>query len=238
MKKNYIYGENTVKEFIKSNKRLKKVFLTANRRDIISYCKAKQIDFAIKPITFFKKISLHSQNIAAEVFPYEYHSLDYIKKLNQNATILILDEIQDPQNFGAIIRSAAAANAQAIIIADKRQVDVNSTVERTSVGTTNKIPIIKVANITNTIIKLKKEDFWIYGATLAHNSIDYRKPNYEGKCAIVIGSEGSGIKPAIQKNCDQLISIPLSNNVESLNASVAGALILYHVYNQKFPYLK
>ena len=238
MKKQFIYGQNTVYEFIKSPQRLKTVFLMPDQKELINHCKKNNINFEIKAIEFFKKISSHSQNIAAEVHPYEYKSIDYLNKLGENSTILILDEIQDPHNFGAIIRSAAASNVDAIIIAKNRQVEVTCSVERTAVGTTTKIPIIKVANLTNTIIKLKKLNYWVYGAALGSRTIDYRKPNYQGKTAIVIGSEGFGIKPIVAKNCDELIFIPLANNVESLNASVASAVILYYVYNQKFPLIK
>lgn len=235
MNKSYIYGINTVKEFLYSSKRVKKIITTPAHKEVIEFCKKKNVNFEIKDNYFFKKVSSHSQGLVAEVEPFSYVNLDLLKKLDQNATLLILDQIQDPHNFGAIIRTAAASGVSAIIVANKNQVDVTSTVERVAVGTTNKIKIIKVANITNTIAKLKQEKFWVYGTSLSETSVDYRQIDYKGKTAIVIGSEGKGIKPIIQKACDQNIVIPLKNNVESLNASVATAVVLYHIYGVKNP---
>ena len=235
MYKNYIYGINTVKEFLNSSKRVKKIFTTPGHKEIIEFCKKKNITFEIKSNDFFKKVSSYSQGLAAEVEPFSYVDLGLVKKLGKDSTLLLLDQVQDPHNFGAIIRTAAASGVDAIIVADKNQVNVTSAVERVAVGTTNKIKIIKVANITNTITKLKNEGFWVYGASLTNESLDYRKVDYKGKTAIVIGSEGKGIKPIIQRACDQNIIIPLTNEVESLNASVATAVILYHIYGVKNP---
>ena len=150
--------------------------------------------------------------------------------------IVILDHLEDPHNLGAIIRTCAAAEVDAIIIPKDRQVGVNSTVMKTSGGTLINTKIASVSNLVNTIKKLKKNGFWVVGTAL-ENSIDYRKIDYSGKVALVIGNEGHGMSRLVTEECDFIANIPMNKDVNSLNASVASGIMIYEVVrNRKYEY--
>ena len=144
----------------------------------------------------------------------------------------MLDHIEDPHNFGAIIRTCEAAGIKSIIIPKDRQVQINSTVMKTSVGTLDNMNIISVSNLGYAIDKLKDNGFWIYGTSL-ENSVDYRDVDYDGKVAIIIGNEGSGISNIVSKKCDYLIKIPMYGKTNSLNASVAAGITIYEVIRNR-----
>ena len=154
----------------------------------------------------------------------KYSSLeDIINK--ENPLVIILDHIEDPHNFGAIIRTCEATGVDGIIIPDDRCCEVNGTVVKTSVGTTERVKIARVKNLVNTMERLKKEGFWIFGTDM--DGEDFRKLDYKGKTAIVCGNEGSGMSRLVRENCDFIASIPMQGTVNSLNASVATAVIIF-----------
>ena len=161
---------------------------------------------------------------------YSYCPLNSFLKKNPN-NIIILDHIEDPHNLGAIIRTATAASFDGVIIPKDREVGVTSTVVKSSVGTIFDIDIVQVTNIKNTIEELKKEGFWIVGTSM--NGNDYRKIDYSGKVALVIGNEGKGMSKLVTDACDFLASIPIDSNVESLNASVAAGIMMYEVVRNR-----
>ena len=157
---------------------------------------------------------------------YQYTPLDKVLKRGDDK-ILILDHILDPHNFGAIIRTAVAAEFNAIIIPNDRQVLVNSTVVKTSVGALFDIDIVLVTNLNNTIKTLKDDGFWIYGTVM--NGEDYRDVDYDGKTCLIIGNEEKGISKLVKENCDFLVTIPINSKIDSLNASVAAGILMYEV---------
>ena len=165
------------------------------------------------------------QGVIIEVNDYNYYNFNDI----EGEFIVILDHIEDPHNFGAIIRTCAAAGIKSIIIPKDRSVKVTDTVVKTSAGTINKVKIIMVSNLIDCIKKLKKLNYYIYGADA--DGDNYQNIDYSGKKVLIIGNEGKGISPLVKKNCDFLISIPLKNNVESLNASVAAGILIYAGFN-------
>ena len=138
---------------------------------------------------------------------------------------MILDHLEDPHNFGAIIRTCEAAGVDGIIIPKNRTVEVNSTVMRTSVGALDNVKIAQVTNLKNTINYLKKQGFWIVGTDM--DGTDYTKIDYTGKMAIVTGSEGFGMSRIVRESCDFIATIPMKGKVNSLNASVATAIVIY-----------
>ena len=170
------------------------------------------------------------QGIIIDMEDYNYTSFNDLLDRDVNS-ILILDHILDPHNLGAIVRTAVAASIDAIIIPSDRQVLVNSTVVKTSVGAVFDIDIVLVNNINNTIKILKDNGFWIYGTVM--NGEDYTKVDYSGKTAIIIGNEEKGISKLVKENCDFLVTIPISNKIDSLNASVAAALMMYEVVRSR-----
>lgn len=171
------------------------------------------------------------QGILLYVSDFKYQELNTVFE-NQDDFIVILDHLEDPHNLGAIIRTCEAASVKSIIMPRDRQVQINATVMKTSVGTLDNINIISVSNLVNTIKKLKDNGFWIVGTAL-ENSVDYRKIDYNGKIALVIGNEGSGISDLVAKNCDFLAKIPMYGETNSLNASVAAGIMIYEVVRNR-----
>ncbi len=154
-------------------------------------------------------------------------------KKNENPLILILDEIQDTHNMGAIFRSAEASGVDGIIITQRNTAPLNETVEKTSAGAISHMKISQVSNLFQAMELLKDNGFWIYGSSLGKNSQNYSELNYKGAVAIVVGNEEKGIRKRVAENCDHLIQIPMLGKTQSLNVSVATGIILYEVVRQR-----
>jgi len=223
----YICGKNVAKEYLNGNNKVKKVFLNNNFNDneIMNLLKSKKIkiDYVDKRELDKKTLENH-QGIILEVDDFEYSNLNVILN-KENPLVVMLDHIQDPHNFGAIIRTCEAAGVDAIIIPKDRSVSVNGTVIRTSVGASKYVPIIRVTNLVNTIKELKKEGFWFFGTDM--NGENYSKLDYKGKTCLIIGNEGDGMSKLVKENCDFIASIPMIGRINSLNASVATGIIIY-----------
>ena len=229
----YVYGKNVVNEILKDNTPIKKVFLSDNfsDKDLLNklrslynntkYCKPYELD---------KIVDGNHQGIVLEVSDYQYFDIDDLL-VNENPLIVILDHLEDPHNFGAIIRTCEAAGIDGIIIPKNRSVDVNSTVMKTSTGALNHVKICQVTNLKNTMDYLKKKGFWIVGTDM--DGTDYTQVDYKGKMAIITGSEGFGMSRLVKDNCDFIASIPMYGEVNSLNASVATAIIIYEAIKQR-----
>lgn len=145
--------------------------------------------------------------------------------------IIVCDEIEDPHNLGAIIRTAETSGADGVIIPKRRSAGLNATVFKTSAGAVSYVPVARVSNLASAIDKLKDNGVWIYGTDAS--GTDYTKTDFTGSCAIVIGSEGFGISKLIQKKCDFMIKLPMMGKINSLNASVAGGIFMYEVLRQR-----
>ena len=171
-----------------------------------------------------------TQGIIAIIDSYRYAEIEEIlavaQQKNESPFILILDEIEDPHNLGALIRSAECAGIHGIIIPLHNAASVNSTVAKTSAGATAHLPIARVTNIAQTLDELKKAGVWIVGTELETAKL-YYEHDYRGSLAIVIGNEGKGIRRLVKEKCDFLVKIPMHGKIESLNASVAGALVMF-----------
>ena len=229
-----VYGRNVALEMLKNPKKVQKVILQQGFDDkkILSLLDNTNIPV----ITKSKKEIDHladgvHQGIILYVRNYQYYSLSDI--LTDDASfIVMLDHIEDPHNFGAIIRTCEAARVDAIIIPKDRQVQVNATVMKTSVGTLDQMKIVQVSNLATTIDTLKKENFWIVGTAL-ENSVDYRDIDYSGKIVLVIGNEGAGMSKLVMKKCDFIAKIPMYGTTNSLNASVASGIMIYEVVRNR-----
>lgn len=175
------------------------------------------------------------QGIAAQIAPYSYWELssliDHAKKTTE-PVVVIMDGIEDPHNLGSIIRTAEALGVQGIIIPQRRAVGITSTVMKVAAGALENIAIARVVNLNQAILKLKDEGFWIYGTTADTDTL-LQQVNFSGSVGLVIGSEGQGLSQLTEKNCDQLVTIPLVGVTPSLNASVAAAISLYEVFRQR-----
>ena len=231
----YVYGRNVGKDLLKDSKKIQKVFLQDNFSDkeLISMLEKAnlRVEYRSKREMDDLASGVH-QGIILTIPDYQYHDLDSILYSENDDLIVILDHIEDPHNFGAIIRTCEAAGIHSIIIPKDRQVQVNATVMKTSVGTVDTMNIVSVSNIANSIDKLKDAGYWIVGTSL-DNSVDYREVDYSGKIAIIIGNEGSGISQLVSKKCDFLVKIPMYGTTNSLNASVATGIMIYEVIRNR-----
>lgn len=232
-----ISGKNSITEALKSNTSINKIQIIKNGRgyeSIIELAKQKKIRFEFVDKAVLDRQTNFHQGVVADVIDYEYCEvkdiLDYADSISQAPFVLILDGIEDPHNFGAIIRSAECAGVHGIIIAKHRAVPVNETVVKTSAGAISNMKIARVTNINQAIDYLKENNVWVFGAESKGQSV--YKTNLTGAVAIVIGSEGAGISRLTLEKCDGVISLPLFGKVNSLNASVACGIVLYEVLRQ------
>lgn len=181
-----------------------------------------------------KKIE-NSQGVAVYISNFEYYKeFDEVYEnlaRKDKSLILILDEIQDPRNFGAIIRSSEVFKVDLIIIPERNSVRINETVVKTSTGAIEYVDIVKVTNLSDTINKLKKLDYWVYGAA-GEATMNYNEESYPDKVALVLGNEGSGIRKKVREHCDKLIKIPMYGKINSLNVSVATGILLSRIVNK------
>lgn len=227
----YIYGKNVVKEVLQNKKNIKKAYVYKNFNDKEIINKLSNIDICyLEKHELDKIVNENHQGIILVVDDYNYFDIEEIIK-KENSTIVILDHITDPHNFGAIIRTCEAAGVDGIIIPKDRSVQVNSTVIKVSTGAIENVKIARVTNLVNTINYLKKQNFWIVGTSMEGTS--YTKINYDGNIAIVIGNEGDGMSKLVKQNCDFIASIPMIGKTNSLNASVAAGIMIYEVVRQK-----
>lgn len=174
------------------------------------------------------------QGIVLKTTPYEYVTLEGLlasTKEKDNRFFLILDSIMDPHNFGSILRTADAAQVDGIIIPKHRAVGITPVVVKTSTGAVEHIPVARVTNLSQAVKKMKEDNIWVFGTDMS--GTDYRHWNVTGDIALVIGNEGKGMSPALKKEMDELITIPMGGHVQSLNAGVAAGLLMYEVYRNR-----
>ena len=239
----FIIGRNAVIEYLKNKENATKLFvqkgdLKGSIHKIIGMAKDKRIMIVEKDKRKLDELSEYQnhQGVILITEDYKYASLNEILEAGENSKtdplIIILDEITDPHNLGAIIRTAEAAGAHGVIIPNRRSASVNHTVHKTSVGATTFMKICKVVNIVQTIERLKKEGYWIYGAD-GKSQTKYTQNDYTGKVALVIGNEGKGISQSVKKHCDNLSYIPMYGKTESLNASTSAAIYIYEVLRNR-----
>ncbi|MDO5003315.1 MAG: 23S rRNA (guanosine(2251)-2'-O)-methyltransferase RlmB [bacterium] len=229
-----VYGRNVAKELLENGKDVKKIFLQDNFDDkkIISLMEKLKISVEIKPKREMDHLcnGLH-QGIILDIRDYQYSKLDDVLNKNPNF-VVILDHLEDPHNFGAIIRTSEAAGVDAIIIPKDRQVPVNSTVMKTSAGALANMEIVCVSNLVQAINKLKDNGFWVVG-TAMENAIDYKDIDYSSKIALIIGNEGKGMSRLVMDSCDYIAKIPMVGKINSLNASVASGIMIYEVVRNR-----
>ncbi len=176
--------------------------------------------------------SSHHQGIALEVEPFRYSDFDdlltSISQSGKAGFILVLDAIQDPHNLGALIRSAACAGVDGVVIPKDRACGITAAAEKTSAGAVETVPVAMVTNIAQTLETLKKLGYWVYGLDSAARQSVYGT-DFSGNVVLVVGGEGEGIRPLVRKQCDVVMSIPQYGGVSSLNASVAGGIALFEI---------
>lgn len=224
-----VYGRNVAEEVIKRNIKINKIYIQDNMDSDITSKLSNYKKITMKKREMDNKFPYVHQGIVMDIMDYKYKELKDIKF--NNSLVVMLDHIEDPHNFGAIIRTCEAAGVEYIIIPDNRSVEVNSTVIKTSVGTVFNMNIIKVTNLVNTINYLKKNGFWVVGTDMA--GTDYAEIDYKGNTCIIVGNEGKGMSRLVSDNCDFIASIPMLGEVNSLNASVATAIVVFEAVKSR-----
>ena len=240
MEEQIIYGRNAVTEALLSGKAVDTVFIQKTAKGlgkIISL--AKDSGAVVKDVSDEKLAALVPEGkhggVAAVIAAAEYSTVEDIlaaaKEKNEPPFIVIADEIQDPHNLGAIIRTAEAAGAHGIIIPKRRSAGLTATVFKTSAGAASWLKIARVSNLSDTIRELKKKNIWVYGAEA--DGEPFYKANLSGAVALVIGSEGFGLGRVVRENCDMILSIDMYGKVNSLNASVSAGILMYEVVRHR-----
>ena len=237
-----IFGKNSVMEaLIAGNREINKILISKNIHSDNKINKIKELarengiifQFVAKE-KFLPYAEFNHQGIIAQISPIEYMDLDdFLDKKYENASLVILDGVEDSHNFGAIIRTCVCAGVSGIIIPSRRNVQVNATVEKTSAGAINHIPIIKVNSLVNAVQKLKNSDWWVVAADASAKD-NYFDINYKDmNCAIIMGAEHAGVSKSLLKASDFVVKIPMQNSFNSLNVSNALSAIIFETLRQK-----
>ena len=237
-----IAGRNPVMEAIRSGRSIESILVAKGERSgsvvaIIAKAKQKNIpvkDVDSKKLDFLAK-GVNHQGIVAQCAVKEYSALEDIFALaeerGESPFIIVLDKIEDPHNLGGIIRTAECAGAHGVIIPERRSAGLSYTVEKTSAGALEYMPVVRVKNISAVLQKLKDKGIWVYGADM--DGEHYKKINFDGAVALVIGNEGKGISPLVAKDCDVIVSLPMKGKINSLNASVAAGILMYEIADKR-----
>lgn len=230
-----VYGRNVVNEILNGKTKIYKVFLDNNYKDedILNKINKRGLKKFHVDKSKLDKMCGNSTNqgIAMDIEEFNYYDIKTIEKDDKSNFVVMLDSIEDPHNFGAIIRTCECAGVDYIIIPKNRSVSVNSTVYKTSSGALSNMKIVEVTNLHNTIKKLKDLGFWVYGSDAKGK--DYRSIDFGGKTCLIIGSEGHGLKQIVSNSCDEIISLPMKGKINSLNASVAAGIFIYEIMKYK-----
>lgn len=227
-----IYGRKPLIDAIDSGVKIYRAYIIKQNSkivdEIINKLKKANVEINFVDKRFFDKIDMNHQGVMVEAEPFNYKDLS---DLSNYQRLIILDQIEDPHNLGAIIRSAESFGFDGVIIPERRSASVSPIVYKTSAGAINNINVIMVKNINRAIEEIKEAGFWVYGlAGEASSPID--KTDLKGKVCLVVGNEGKGLSRLVRENCDILINIPMKGFVNSLNASVASAIAMYEVLRQ------
>ncbi|MBM3213864.1 23S rRNA (guanosine(2251)-2'-O)-methyltransferase RlmB [Candidatus Poribacteria bacterium] len=241
-----IFGRNTVREALRAHpERVAKLILARGSKDtaaqeLVDLASAAGVPHESAERSRIDRLAHggNHQGVVALVRGASYAELDDLIDETSAATdalVVLLDHIQDPHNLGAIIRTAEAAGARAVVVPKRGAAPVTPAVAKASAGATEYLPVVRVANIVQSIQRLQETGYWVVGATSteAPNAIPYTGYDFRGKCALVIGSEGEGLARLVAEACDTLVHIPMYGRIESLNASVSAGILLYEAVRQR-----
>jgi 23S rRNA (guanosine2251-2'-O)-methyltransferase len=220
-----IYGRNPVKEALEAKRRaVKRIWAThadewpdaepADTEQIAARCGSDD-----------------HQGVCADVAAYPYADADALLQ-RDDALVVVLDQVQDPRNLGAVARVAECAGASGLVIPERRSAEVTPAACKASAGAVEHLPVARVRNVADFLDQAKKADAWVYGAA-ADSPTLYDEPDYRGRVVLVMGSEGKGLRPRVADHCDQLVSLPILGHIDSLNVSTAAAAILYGILQSR-----
>ena len=243
MTEEIVAGRNAVFEALTSGRPVNKIYIKAGLQGgslgkiiaeaqkstvLIEYVQPEKLD-RLAP-------GIRHQGIVALASPIAFSSLEDVLKRaaarNETPFLLLLDELQDPQNVGALIRSADAAGVHGVLLPKRRSCPLNMVVAKISAGAVNYVPVVQIGNIVQTLRSLKEQGFWVAGADMDGESL-YFDADLDRSLVLIIGAEGKGLGRLVKENCDMLVRIPMQGGVNSLNASAAGAILMYEVVRQR-----
>ena len=236
-------GRNALQEALRAGRTIDKVFIAAGDTDRALQrlaAEAKDAGAVVVPVDRRKldnmSFTRSHQGIIALTAAHEYATIDEVLQeaadRGESPLIVICDELTDPHNLGAILRTAECAGAHGVIIPKRRSVGLTATVAKAAAGAMEYMKVVRVTNINNAIAELKEKGVWVFG-TAAEGSVEMYKANLTVPAAIVIGNEGDGMSPLVRKNCDVMVSIPMKGKISSLNASNAASILLYEAVRQR-----
>jgi len=229
---------NPLLEILKSSpRRINKILLQkeGGRRpvgEIVALAKAGHIPYLFVPKQALDKLSSYHQGVVAMVSPKEFASLESILAVAKNPFLILLDEIEDPQNLGAILRSAEGAGTDGVLLPERRSAGLTETVYEVSAGAVEHLKVARVSNLAQTMEDLKKRGIWLVGAEGGGEG-EFYEFDYTQPVGLVFGSEGKGLRPLVRKKCDKILSIPLRGKVNSLNVASAASVFLFEVVRQR-----
>ena len=236
----YIAGRNAVTEALKSGRPLDSVLVARGERQgsiggIMARCREQGIPVKEVDSRKLDAMAANHQGVIAIAACKEYATVEDLFKLAQERGeppfFIVCDELEDPHNLGAILRTAEAAGAHGVIVPRRRAAGLTSTVYKASAGAVEYVPVARVANITDTLRDLKKQGLWIYGLDM--DGEDWCRTDLTGAMALVVGSEGHGMTRLVKEQCDFILSLPMAGHINSLNASVACGIVLYEAARQR-----
>jgi len=232
-----VKGRHAVLAALESERPVNKVWVAegASGMDaIVAKARSRGVVVQFVPRSRLDEMASAHQGVIAQVAPYAFVDLDDVIRRDTGFAplVVVLDEIADPHNFGAILRTAEASGAQGVVIGKRRQAQVTDVVAKAAAGALETLPVARVANVAQALQRLKQAGYWIVGADV-EAKVPYTEVDYRGPTAVVIGSEGQGMRRWVREQCDFLVSIPILGRVQSLNASVAAGVLLYEAVRQR-----
>ena len=238
---NYIVGRNAVKEALKAGRSIQRILVSDDKiktglSDIVGLAKSKGVEVRPTPVKQMNRYEtdVPHQGVIAFVNAVEFKDLGEVlqESNHENPLLILTDGVEDPHNMGAIIRTAECVGATAVLIPKRHNAPINATVAKTSAGAVEQIPLVQVGNVTQTIKQLQKQGFWVLGADMEGDRTLY-EADLTIPTVLVIGNEGKGISRVVKEACDFLVTIPMYGNLNSLNASVAAAILMYEAVRQR-----
>lgn len=237
---NIIMGRHPVLEALKANRPINKILVSEASEggsliEILGKARAQRVVVQTVPKAHLQKVAgLHHQGVIAYVAPREYAEFEDVvaRQTGQLPLVLLLDEVADPYNFGAVLRTAEAVGAQGVVIPKRRAVPLTETVAKAAAGAVEYVPVARVSNLVQAMERLKAVGYWIVGADV-EGQVLYTDVDYKGPVAVVIGAEGKGLSRLVKEKCDFLVRLPMHGQLQSLNASVATGVLLYEVVRQR-----
>ena len=239
----FLSGRNPVMEALRSGRPISKIFISAGEhqgsiREIIALAKEKNIPVQTTEAAKLEAMSLgvRTQGVVAMVSPVAYASIEDMVALaesrDEKPCLVLLDQLKDPQNLGAVLRTVDAAGAHGVLIPQRRSCQLSAAVAKASAGAIEYVKVAQIGNVAQTLEMLKKQGFWVIGAD-PERGVAFQEVDLTGPVVIVIGDEGEGMAHLTREKCDSLVRIPMRGKVQSLNASVASAIILYELIRQR-----